>query len=580
MSTFLDVRGSKGADSLGLGFLTEPEITLDRDREITLDGRRLREIRAEVDRRTETRQLLMEFDRDANGVSYGGAVQVPLTYDSVFAAPTRKPATGTFEYRTVWRLGKPLLEAEAGGTRLADATVQSGTTVLDGRLKVPVVDAGTGDTAAYRGKDVRGKAVVVRRTEAVGPVELAQNAQDAGARALFVSDDAPGRLMAWFGTADYGTRPLHVATVGSADGARLRTAAARHQRLELTGTRYTPYVYDLSEGHPGAVPEDLVFRPGKRDLAVLDSRFHGTRPADGGEFRYSITDTFPIGFGFPERIAFPAERTDHVSTGPGQRWHESVTNGPDAIEQRSGTPAHRGGTRTTLNWFRPVWHPWLGTGLGWGQQRTGNDLRFNTPGWGDSGPDHTGFGNVWGDDSMTQFTEVYVDGVRVDRRMSSGAYAWDVKPTEQEFRVVTDTTLDPERWRLSTRGHSEWTFRSKETPADRETFLPMLNLGFDVDTDLTGNVRAGRTLDVGIFSEYVKGAVGTGRITGATLEVSYDDGATWRTVRLDRERGAAAAWEGALSVPRDAEFVSLRASATDDRGGSVEQEIIRAVGVG
>ncbi|MEU6703149.1 S8 family serine peptidase [Streptomyces wuyuanensis] len=578
-STFLDVRGSKGADSLGLGFLTEPEITLDRDREIVLDGRRLREIRAEVDRRTETRQLLMEFDRDANGVSYGGAVQVPLTYDSVFAAPTRRPATGTFEYRTVWRLGKPLLEAEAGGKRLADATVQPGSTVLDGGLKLPVVDAGVGDTAAYRGKDVRGKAVVVRHTDAVGPVELAQNAQDAGAKALFVTDDAPGRLMAWFGTADYGTRPLHVATTGSADGARLRSAAARHQRLELTGTRYTPYVYDLSEGHPGAVPEDLVFRPGKRDLAVLDSRFHGTRPADGGEFRYSITDTFPIGFGFPERIAFPAERTDYVSTGPGQRWHESVTNGPDAIEQRSGTPVYRGGTHSTLNWFRPVWHPWLGTGLGWGQQRSGNDLSFNTPGWGDSGPDHTGFGNVWSDDSMTQFTEVYVDGERVDRRMSSGAYAWDVEPTEQEFRVVTDTTLDPERWRLSTRGHSEWTFRSKETPADRDTFLPMLNLGFDVDTDLTGNVRAGRKLDVGLFSEYVKGASGTGRITGATLEVSYDDGATWHTVRLDRERGARAAWEASLTVPKGAGFVSLRASASDDRGGSVKQEIIRAVGV-
>ncbi len=77
VDTFLDVRGSHGPDSLGLGFLTAPEIVLDRDREITLDGRRLREIRAEVDRRTETRQLLMEFDRKANGASYGGAVQVP-----------------------------------------------------------------------------------------------------------------------------------------------------------------------------------------------------------------------------------------------------------------------------------------------------------------------------------------------------------------------------------------------------------------------------------------------------------------------------------------------------------------------
>ncbi|MCX4509230.1 S8 family serine peptidase [Streptomyces sp. NBC_01619] len=579
LDTFLDVRGSKGADSLGLGFITEPEITLDRDRTVTLDGRKLREIRAEVDKRTETRQLLMEFDRQANGAHYGGALQVPPKYDSVFAAPTRKPATGTFEYRTVWRLGKPMLEAEAGGRRISDTRVQAGTAPLDGELRLGIVDAGTGDAAAYQGKDVKGKAVVVRHTGAITPAQLAQNAQDAGAKALFVTDDAPGRLMAWFGTAEYEDRPLHVVTVNAADGARLIASAARRERVELTGTRFTPYVYDLSEGHPGAVPEDLTFRPGKRDLAVLDTRLHGTKPALGGEFRYSITDTFRIGFGFPEWISFPAERTDYVSTGPGQRWHQSVTNGPDAVEQRSGTPSYRGGTRSTLNWFKPVWHPWLGTGLGWGQTRTGNSLEFNTPGWGDSGPDHTGFGNVWNDDSLTQFTEVYVDGVRVDRRMSSGAYAWDVKPTEQEFRVVTDTTMDPERWRLSTRGHSEWTFRSKETPADRETYLPMLNLGFDVDTDLTGNVRAGRKLDVGIFSEYVKGAEGTGKITGGALEVSYDDGKTWSTVRLDDVRGKSATWEASLWVPRDAQFISLRASASDDRGGSVKQEIIRAVGV-
>lgn len=56
-------------------------------------------------RRTETRQLLMEYDRNAGGSDQFGAVQVPVKYDSVFAAPTAKVTQGTFEYRTVWRLG-------------------------------------------------------------------------------------------------------------------------------------------------------------------------------------------------------------------------------------------------------------------------------------------------------------------------------------------------------------------------------------------------------------------------------------------------------------------------------------------
>ncbi|MGW6775004.1 S8 family serine peptidase [Streptomyces sp. NPDC055037] len=579
VSSFLDVRGSKGKDSLGLGFLSEPEVVMDRDRDITLDGRQLREIRAEVDRRTETRQLLMEFNREASGATYAGAVQVPLTYDSVFAAPTREPATGTFEYRTVWRLGKPLLELTAGGRRVGETVVPFGSALPEGRQRLPLVDAGTGSTEEYEGGAARGKAVVVRASDTVSPRQLAQNAQDAGAKALFVTDDAPGRLLADFSTESGEERPLTIATVNAADGALLLESARRHRSAELTGTRYTPYVYDLSEGHPGAIPTDLVYRPGTRELAVLNTKFHAAEPVDGGEFRYSITDTFPIGFGFPERTAYPAERTDYVSTGAGQYWHESVTAGPATLEQRGGVVTYRGGTRSGLDWFKPVLHPWLGTGLGWGQQRRGNDLRFNTPGWGDSGPDHTGFGDVWSDDSMTQTTEVYANGQLVDRKTSSGAYAWDADPAEQTYKVVTDTTLDPERWRLSTKGHAEWTFRSAETPTDRETFLPLLNLGFDVDTDLAGDVRAGKRLSLGIFSEYVKGAPDTGRIGGGRLEVSYDDGKSWTAVSLDRAGGERAAWEGTVRVPKDAAYVSLRASATDDRGGSVTQEIIRAVGV-
>ncbi|MEU7032821.1 S8 family serine peptidase [Streptomyces sp. NPDC046237] len=578
VDTFLDVRGSKGKDSLGLGFLTDPEIVLDRDREITLDGRQLREIRAEVEKRTETRQLLMEFDRNAHGASFGGAVQVPPTYDSIFAAPTRKPANGTFEYRTVWRLGKPVVEASVDGDRLSDATAQAGTTVLEGRHKLGVVDAGTGTPAEYEGKNVTGKAVLVR-AGAIPNTEIAQNAQDAGAKALFVTDDQPGRLMSWFGTAEYEDRPLAVSTVNSADAARLAEAAERGKRIDLTGTRFTPYTYDLSEGHPGAIGKDLVFRPDRDELATIRSVFHmptGKKEL-GGEFRYSITDTFPVGFGFKEYIAFPTERTEYVSTGTGQGWHESVDLA-DSLEQRGGINTYRGGSSQSLDWFEPVWHPWLGTGLGWGQERSGNQLRFNTPGWGDSGPDHTGFGNVWSDDSQTQFTEVYVNGTRVDRKMSSGAYAWDAPEEEATYKVVTDTTMDPARWRLSTKGHSEWTFRSEEPAADTTVYLPLINLGFDVDTDIKGDVRGGSRVSVGIFAEYVRGATGTGRLGGGTLDVSYDDGTTWQKVTL-RPSSRGAAWTAELRVPDDAQYISFRAGASDDRGGSVKQEIIRAVGV-
>ena len=563
LTSFLDVHGSRGADSLGLGFLAAPQIVLDRDREVTLDGRRLREVRAEVERRTETRQLLMEYDRNANGSDLFGAVQVPVKYDSIFAAPTARVTQGDFEYRTVWRLGKPLLEVRGVG----EAVVQPGGTLVEGRSRLPLVDVGEGPFTG-----VRGKAVLARLADGADPLALARAAQDAGAKALFVTDDAAGRLNAWWGNDDNSDRPLQIATVNAADAARLRAVG----RVDMTGTRNTPYVYDLSEGHRGAVPggdHDLTYAPGSRELAVLDTKFHAAKPVSGGEYRYSLTDALPVGLGFLERIDYPAERTDYVSAGAGQSWHESVTAADGALEERSGLVDYRGGSHRTLNWFRPVWHPWLGTGLGWGQQRSGNQLQFNTPGWGDSGPDHTGFGDVWSDGTgMSQTTEVHLDGELVDRRTSSGAYVWDAPADEHTYKVVTDTALDTGRWKLSTRGHSEWTFRSAATPDDRWTFLPLINLAFDVGTDLAGDVRGGIPVPVGIAAEYVKGAPDTGTIGGLRLEVSYDDGASWRPVKL-------IGGNGMLPVPRDASYISLRASAGDDRGGSVSQEIIRAVGV-
>jgi len=73
VTSFLDVHGSHGADSLGLGFLAAPEITLDQDREVTLDGTKLKEIPAKVDRRTETRQLMLSAPLDMR-VVYRGPV--------------------------------------------------------------------------------------------------------------------------------------------------------------------------------------------------------------------------------------------------------------------------------------------------------------------------------------------------------------------------------------------------------------------------------------------------------------------------------------------------------------------------
>ncbi|MZD05765.1 S8 family serine peptidase [Streptomyces sp. SID5785] len=570
--TFLDVRGAAGKDALGLAYLANPEIVLDRDREITLDGRTLREVAAKLPRDNEPHQRLMEFDRKAGGADVLGVVQVPIKYDSLFAAPTGKVSDGSYEYRTVWRQAQPHIDV-AG---IDETFEQPGSTLIEGRSRLRVVDAGRGAAADYAGRNVRGRAVLVDADGSLTEAQIAQAAQDAGAKALFVTDSAPGRLNTLFFNEDGTDRPLQIASVDRADFARLQARARTGRTLDMTGTRDASYVYDVSKGYPGGVPDrSLVYAPRGRDLATVDTTYYGDRKAQGSEFRYSLTDTFEIGVGFQERYSFPGRRTDYVSMEPGQKWHESVNLA--GLEERGGLVGYRTGRHTALDWFKPVWHPWLGTGLGWGQQRSGDRIQFNTPGWGDSGPDHTGFGDAYDSESgMTQYTEVFADGVSQGRQVSSAGYVWEADPAEKTYKVVTDTALDPALWGIGTEGHTEWTVRSARPATDEEIFLPLINLGFDVDTDLAGKVRAGARLPVGIFAEYVEGATGTGTIRGGALDVSYDDGATWSTVRLD---GRGASWTGVLRVPEDATSLSLRASAHDDKGARVSQEIVRAVAV-
>ena len=71
---------------------------------------------------------------------------------------------------------------------------------------------------------------------------------------------------------------------------------------------------------------------------------------------------------------------------------------------------------------------------------------------------------------------------------------------------------------------------------------------------------------------------GAGTVTGATFEFSYDDGATCQTGALTADGHGG--WKTTMTVPKDAsKYVSIRATAQDDAGNSVTQEVIRAFGL-
>ena len=63
-----------------------------------------------------------------------------------------------------------------------------------------------------------------------------------------------------------------------------------------------------------------------------------------------------------------------------------------------------------------------------------------------------------------------------------------------------------------------------------------------------------------------------GEVTLA-VQFSYDDGLTWQPAELKRSRDG---WSAKVTHPAGTGHVSLRAQATDGRGATVQQTIIRA----
>ncbi len=127
---------------------------------------------------------------------------------------------------------------------------------------------------------------------------------------------------------------------------------------------------------------------------------------------------------------------------------------------------------------------------------------------------------------------------------------------EATFTVTNENTRPAA---TSTRNRTTWTFRSGRTP--RETPLPVAAVRF--------TPRPG-----GVLAYTVQHQAG-GSTASVDLEVSDDDGVTWR-----RPIGSRIGDHGVAFLRPAKGFVSVRATAVDTAGNAVEQTVIRAYATG
>jgi len=104
--------------------------------------------------------------------------------------------------------------------------------------------------------------------------------------------------------------------------------------------------------------------------------------------------------------------------------------------------------------------------------------------------------------------------------------------------------------------------------------LPLLDVEYDLPLDLTNSAPAAKALTGSLWIGYRDGG---SPVPTVTVEVSHDDGATWRRANVTP---AGAGWT--VRIPAGAptaRFVSLRTTATDTAGNSLTETLVRAYGL-
>lgn len=565
----------KGTDHTGIAVVGDPEVKLDKAQTVELDARKAHEVSAHVPKKAEPSYRRVEYFRQLGKKTVNSIFMMPIVIDKIYAAPTKPVKEGQFEMNTRWRLTKPVLTINFKGKELDDIP-QAGSILFKGNMHAKAVYAGKGSAEDFSSLNAKNKIVIVDRSDEVKANVRAQNAINAGAKMIITVNDIPTELSEGSWNADGSDVQIPVAAVSGTEGAKLvKAARSGNLTLDVKGSPETPFVYDLSDPHPNFIPKDVTYAPKTTDLAKIDTRYLSDRNAPGGEFRFDFRPYTLKGVGFLYKLALPSVRTEWVSAQEGTTWYHQaqVLDSPWGV--RETRLAYKPGDRLNQDWFAPVARPRFGDGF-WTPYRNGNSLVMNVPAWADSGDGHTG-SDLGEEPKNTQSLKLYQGNTLVEDRKDQAIYSFKNYPeANTQYRLVNDSTRDAERWNTSTSTHTEWTFWSKAREEIRYN-LPLLSLDYKIDTDMDGNALAGKTTKLGLSVVQIKNALGNGNVKGAGLDVSFNEGKTWKNVKLVRD--GENNWTADVKAPANATSVSLRANAWDDAGNRIDQEVIRAYGL-
>jgi hypothetical protein len=220
------------------------------------------------------------------------------------------------------------------------------------------------------------------------------------------------------------------------------------------------------------------------------------------------------------------------------------------------------GQRTTQRWNTGVFGPAFADASGGYFTRRGDDVLADIGMYSDPNAGVYGLSN-----DAVGTTQIVRDGDVIAEVPEESSILARL-PAEEATYTLRMTATQPGP--LSSRTDAEWTFRSAHT--EDRTPIPALAVRFAPNLDDHNAAPAGKKFRFPVHVQR-NGAESPGRVNKPVVEISYDDGVTWRPVRLTAHGGQ---WTAEVNHPRHAEFASLRWSISDPDGNAAKATVIHA----
>lgn len=227
----------------------------------------------------------------------------------------------------------------------------------------------------------------------------------------------------------------------------------------------------------------------------------------------------------------PLRRTHYVSAGEVTWRHSAVVN-TSFISRPMGEmygPARtfRPGERTREVWFPALTRPALPVtdadmAYGVPVNRWHDAIRIAIPHYVNGAADQYGWADYYSDRTRLALYR----GDRLVGESTLPAVQYTVPADAATYRLTLEVARDrndgPTWWTTSTATSSTWTFQSARPDGGEPEVLPLVQIGYQLDTDMRNAVSARRPYQLVLRPGYQPGYAARDRFT-VKVELSYDD---------------------------------------------------------